>query len=171
MRTSVTQVDMYVRYEHVCCMLNLKYNTNNANNRTCMTRVDMYVGWGRDRILSQILLAPVTHQPSCLLIILLLGKIYFVMVLVLVKWSMFCKYKVFNTTVCIFRCRQSSDQIQALQWSAIKSLIQVLIKCSKPGLHNSWCWRSLKQNDAQIVTEESRQQLNYWPEHLFAIAD
>ena len=92
------------------------------------------------------------------------GKIYFVMFLVLVKWSMFCKYKVFNTTVCIFRCRQSSDQIQALQWSAIKSLIQVLIKCSKPGLHNSWCWRSLKQNDAQIVTEESRQQLNYWPE-------
>ena len=92
-----------------------------------MTRVDMYVGWGRDRILSQILLAPVTHQPSCLLIILLLGKIYFVMVLVLVKWSMFCKYKVFNTTVCIFRCRQSSDQIQALQWSVIKSLIQVLI--------------------------------------------
>ena len=46
-----------------------------------MTRVDMYVGWGRDRILSQILLAPVTLQPSCLLIILLLGKNIFCNVL------------------------------------------------------------------------------------------
>ena len=46
-----------------------------------MTRVDMYVGWGRDRILSQILLAPVTLQPSCLLIILLFGQNIFCNVL------------------------------------------------------------------------------------------
>ena len=78
MRTCVTLVVMYVIYEHVYMY---KYNTNDANNRTCMTRVDMYVGWGRDRILSQILLAPVTFQPSCLLIILLLGKNIFCNVL------------------------------------------------------------------------------------------
>ena len=44
---------------------------------------------------------------------------------------MFCKYKVFNTTVCRFRCRAAIIFRLFSGGSAKKSLIQVLIKCSK----------------------------------------